>query len=388
MPHAFNRTLRALDAERGHGSLAVQLCSVLVLAAWCAWFFAARVHVLARSEDARLEVAQTGHRVQSAGDGYVAEVLVKLGESVRQGDALARLDASTQTRKLEQRRTDAAALRAQLAALKRELAAIDTALASEQHASELRLQEADARQAQAAALAAVRDQEQTRSETLLRAGALPEASALRTRSDAELQRREEQALALTRRRLSADQQLARAERAQHSAALLTRATTLQGQLDSLQVSLRELEAEVARCTLRSPIAGRVGDLAAWTRGAFVRSGELLAVVVPEGSMRVVAQFAPDQALGRIHPGQRGELRLSGFPFTQFCAVHGAVASVAKEVHAGTVRVELALDRSAPRIPLQHALPGSLQVELEQVAPATLTWRAVGRGLAPPKAQRP
>jgi membrane fusion protein (multidrug efflux system) len=388
MPHAFNRTLRALDAERTRGNLAVQLCSALALLGWCVWFFGARVHVLARSEDARLEVAQTGHRVQSAISGYVVEVDVTLGQAVKQGAALARLDASAPTHRLEQRKTEAAGLSAQLAAVQRELAAVDSVLSNEQRAGELRLQEADARHTQASALAAVRDDERTRSETLLHAGVLPEATALRTRSDAESQRREEQALALARRRLSADQMLARAERAQHRAELLTRATTLQGQLDALNVSLRELESEVAQCTLRSPIDGRVGDLAAWTRGAFVQPGELLAVVVPEGSMRVIAQFAPDQALGRIHPGQRGELRLTGFPFTQFGAVHGAVASVAKEVHAGTVRVELSLDRTAPHIPLQHALPGSLQIEIDHIAPASLTWRAVGRGLSTPRVSAP
>ncbi|HET8935204.1 MAG TPA: HlyD family efflux transporter periplasmic adaptor subunit [Polyangiales bacterium] len=381
MPHAFNRTLRALDSGHARASLALQVCALLALGAWFVWFFGARVFVLAHSDNARLEVAQTGHRVQSAISGYVTEVAVKLGQHVQQGDVLGRLDASGPAHKLEQRDTEAEALRAQIAAVRRELAAVSGVLDSEQRAGELRLQEADARHEQAAALAAVRDTERTRSEELLRAGVVPEAAALRTRSDADLQRREEQALALARRRLSADQQLARAERAQHLAQLATRATTLQGQLDALNVSLRELRAEVELCTLRAPIAGRVGDLAAWTRGAFVQPGDLLAVVVPEGNMRVVAQFPPDQALGRIRSGQRAQLRLTGFPFTQFGAVHGAVASVAKEAHEGTIRVELTLDHSLPHIPLQHALPGSLQVEIDHVSPATLAWRAVGRGLS-------
>jgi hypothetical protein len=47
-----------------------------------------------------------------------------------------------------------------------------------------------------------------------------------------------------------------------------------------------------------------------------------------------------------------------------------------------VRVELSLDASTPRIPLQHALPGALQIELEQVAPVTLAMRAVGRAVMP------
>jgi membrane fusion protein (multidrug efflux system) len=381
MPHAFHRTLRALDADRAHTSLAAQSCALALLAAWGVWFCGARVHVLARSEDARLEVAQTSHRVQAATDGNVLEVAVQLGQTVATGDVLARLDSAAEQHKLEQRTSEAEGLRAQLAALRHEMEAVGSVLDNERRAGALRLQEAEARHAQAAALASLRDDERLRSDALLRVGAVPELSALRSRSDAEQQRREEQNLSLARRRLSADQHLARAERAQRSAELRTRATALETQLSSINVSLRELADEIARRTLRSPIAGRVGDLAAWTRGAFVQAGEQLAVIVPEGSMRVVAQFAPDQALGHIHPGQRGELRLAGFPFTQYGAVHGVVASVGEEARAGKIRVELTLNRSTPQIPLQHALPGSVQVEIDRVTPATLTWRAVGQGLS-------
>ena len=47
---------------------------------------------------------------------------------------------------------------------------------------------------------------------------------------------------------------------------------------------------------------------------------------------------------------------------------------------GRIRVELAVNRhSASRIPMQHGLPGTVQVQVERISPASLVLRVVGRG---------
>jgi len=49
------------------------------------------------------------------------------------------------------------------------------------------------------------------------------------------------------------------------------------------------------------------------------------------------------------------------------------------VRDGLVRVEFAPALSAaPRLALQHGLPGSIEVGIEQVSPAQLVLRAAGR----------
>jgi hypothetical protein len=59
-----------------------------------------------------------------------------------------------------------------------------------------------------------------------------------------------------------------------------------------------------------------------------------------------------------------------------------VVSVAGEVRNGQVRVELALlPDSAPPIPVQHGLPGTVEVEVDRVSPATLVLRTAGLLLA-------
>jgi membrane fusion protein (multidrug efflux system) len=61
-----------------------------------------------------------------------------------------------------------------------------------------------------------------------------------------------------------------------------------------------------------------------------------------------------------------------------------VAKVASEVRDGAVRVELVIDQvSARRIPLQHGLPGSVEIEVERTTPWTLLMRHAGRRWAEP-----
>src|SRR5262249_3921841 len=100
--------------------------------------------------------------------------------------------------------------------------------------------------------------------------------------------------------------------------------------------------------------------------------------VPGGEVRLVADFAPADALGRVRPGQRARFRLDGFPWTQYGAIPARVERVANELRNGFVRVELAIERgNDARVPVEHGLPGTVEVEIERVAPAVLVLRAAG-----------
>jgi membrane fusion protein, adhesin transport system len=95
----------------------------------------------------------------------------------------------------------------------------------------------------------------------------------------------------------------------------------------------------------------------------------------------VAEFAPDAALGKIHPGQNAVVKLEGFPWAQFGTLSARVARVAGEIRDGKVRVELAVKAPAgSRITLEHGLPGSVEVEVEQISPALLLLRSAGRAV--------
>ena len=58
-----------------------------------------------------------------------------------------------------------------------------------------------------------------------------------------------------------------------------------------------------------------------------------------------------------------------------------VTSMAREVRDGQIRVELHLTPdAASQVPLQHGLPGTVEVEIERLAPAALVLRVAGQRL--------
>jgi membrane fusion protein (multidrug efflux system) len=118
-------------------------------------------------------------------------------------------------------------------------------------------------------------------------------------------------------------------------------------------------------------------------GTVVRVAEKLGSIVPPGERRAVAWF-PVAAVGRLRPGQLARLKLDGFPWTQFGLLTATVADVGSEPQDARVRVELTLTQEQEaRIPIEHGLTGSAEVEVERLSPAVLVLRACGQMLAGP-----
>jgi membrane fusion protein (multidrug efflux system) len=149
--------------------------------------------------------------------------------------------------------------------------------------------------------------------------------------------------------------------------------------DSELVAVRRLEVERERHTLRAPIDGVLGQVRAPQVGSVIASGQTVAVVTPETELQLVADFAPANAVGRVRPGQRANMRVRGFPWTQYGMLGATVTAVSSEVFDGRIRVVLTLDdRSAPAIPRRHGLIGEVEIELDEVSPAVLIARAAGQ----------
>ena len=83
------------------------------------------------------------------------------------------------------------------------------------------------------------------------------------------------------------------------------------------------------------------------------------------------------------------MRPDGFPWTQYGTLPATVSRIASEPRSGLVRVELDVQkRPDSAIPIQHGLPGTLEIEVERVSPAELVLRAAGRRLAAPLRSSP
>jgi membrane fusion protein (multidrug efflux system) len=114
-------------------------------------------------------------------------------------------------------------------------------------------------------------------------------------------------------------------------------------------------------------------------GSVVAVGQTVAVVTPETALELVADFAPANAIGRILPGQRARMRVTGFPWTQFGMLSATVTAVSSEVSDGRIRVKLSLDEHTDSaIPHRHGLIGEVEIELEEASPAILLARAAGQ----------
>jgi membrane fusion protein (multidrug efflux system) len=76
------------------------------------------------------------------------------------------------------------------------------------------------------------------------------------------------------------------------------------------------------------------------------------------------------------------MRLDGFPWAQFGTIQAKVSRVGSEIRENQVRVEFTPELSEnSRIMIQHGLPGSIEVSIEQISPAVMVLRTAGQLLS-------
>jgi membrane fusion protein (multidrug efflux system) len=259
-------------------------------------------------------------------------------------------------------------------------------LTEAQQAARVALDEARAQFQEALARAQFATEEATRSMRLHARGLLAELDLLRVQAEAQRRQATANSLQLAIDRLQREQQTRQSDRKAQLDRLKREITQLEGQRTTITAMLKRLAHEIERRHIRAPVAGRLGEVATLQIGTFVKAGDKLGAVVPAGSLTAVAEFLPAVALGRVRAGQPARLRLDSFPWTQYGSLAMTVSHVASEVRDGRVRVELTVAAEPQaRLPLQHGLRGTVEVEVEQAAPATLVLRAAGQLLATPRA---
>ncbi len=380
VPIAFSSSLRALAAERSRGLTIGVALATLFLAAWTAWLLAAEVPLVEVSDEARVEALVAAVPVTTLVEGRVEQVALGLGRRVAAGETLLELDS--QRPRLERAAAAALAegLREQLTAIAGEQAAISAAIEVYQRGGRTRASEAQASAREAEIEAGMAASLAGRDAWLASQGVAPtEAEEL---SRARLLGRE--ASAKTRRlqitRTAAEVRERVAVLQIELARLLRQQAEFRGELARQEAAIAGLERRISEHTIAAPIAGRLGHAPPLHAGAVLPANTTVAQVVPDGELRIVGSFR-SQSIGRIRPGQPVRLRLDGFPWTEYGSLRGEVVGIASEAIAGTVRAECSVDRrSAPNIPLEHGLTGTLEVEVERLSPAALLMRTVGRAL--------
>jgi len=381
MPSEFRQTSIALrsDHERGRRSLIVLAGVGVLLALVAVWLAVARVPLYAVSDAARLQARDEVHPVDTLIAGRVATVHLPVGGQVHKGDVLVTLDATDVQLRLDEARATESGQRAQIAAFETEIAAREDAIANTQTLGQASVSEAQAARSQTQAEAGLASRERARADQMRQAGVVAAAEADRATAAAQQANAAVHAREQRIHVLSSETRRDLADRRAQTESLRRSLAALVADHDSELVAVRRLEVERERHTLRAPIDGVLGQVRAPQVGSVIASGQTVAVVTPETELQLVADFAPANAVGRVRPGQRANMRVRGFPWTQYGMLGATVTAVSSEVFDGRIRVVLTLDdRSAPAIPRRHGLIGEVEIELDEVSPAVLIARAAGQ----------
>ncbi len=378
MPSPFHRTLRSLQADGAGHRLATAAVILALVAAWTSWLVLARVTLYAVSTSARLEVDQESHPVEAPVAGRVTVSQLSLGSSVKQGDLLVELDSEPQRLELDRERASLSAIGPQLKALRSEVAQLEQAQRDTAKADSARLDEERARSEESTTAARLAEDESARTRHLFEAGAVHEGELRRAQAESEQRRAAASAMRIAVERTSWEQRTAESNRRATLERLQREAATLEGELHVGEARIAGLENEIRRRRIVAPATGLLGEVRPVKLGQYLEAGARLASVVPSGGLRAVAQYDPASAIGRVRPGASALLRLSGFPWTQYGCLRAVVRSVGQEIRDGQLRVELELEADpSSRIPLQHGLPGTVEIAAERVSPLSLLLRLAG-----------
>jgi membrane fusion protein (multidrug efflux system) len=378
MGSSFERTFSALREARSKRPIIVVIGGLVVLAIWVFWACFSDVAVYRTSQKARLETDPSPVRVASLTTGRITGAYLEIGNPVREKDILLQLDPTQEKILADKARARVETLAPQVDSLQREIDleadAVVQGVSSERGAegevlarlraaqADLAFAEADfARETKAFAEGVTPQVVRDKAETTLR---LKRAALESVQHESESMVAGHHERGDSRRRLK--EQLER----QHS--------ELASDLAAAKSELAQHELAIEHLTIRAPIAGTVADIQPALRaGAVVHEGDVIATVVPAGTLRVVAEYGPE-TIGRVHAGQRARMRLDGFPWTHYGTVGAIVTSAGSETRDNAVRVTLALDPDR-QLAASNGMTGIVDIEIDRVSPLRLFLQMIGEG---------
>lgn len=384
MPTPFSRTTRSLASDTSRFVLLSWLLGGVLLAGWLWWFFFSRITVYEISSKARIEVNYSAHPIASLVAGKIESITVGLGQDVPEGQILLTLDASHQKLALASEQSRLKAMPPQIDLLNQQIAALEQAKSKDRQAAQAAIDSARSRQKGAGAAEAFASDYAQRLAQLSSSGKTAVIETLRAKAESEKLNSAKQAIAADLQRIHNDAQAHEHQTQAEVDYLRRELAKLTGERDTLQTTIAELQQTIDQHVIRAPAAGQVGDLAPLQIGGYVEIGARLGSIVPRSDLKIVADFPPAAVVGRIRPGQTAQMRLDGFPWAQFGTLPAHVSRVGSEIRDNLVRVEFVPVLAAnTQIILQHGLPGSIEVAIEQLSPALLVLRKSGQVLTVP-----
>ncbi|MEX1365482.1 MAG: HlyD family efflux transporter periplasmic adaptor subunit, partial [Nannocystaceae bacterium] len=343
---------------------------------WSLWLSFGELNVSRATEHAWLESEARARPVQALVAGRVARGQLELGRMVREGEPLLQLDDTAERMRHTEEVARREDLEHELKMARAELDVERTILESLETLATATRDTAVARKRTADQLAKLTGEETRRIRRLEELSAIAELSALEQEAKHERARGEASVRGAEVRRSSASLRVELDERRARIQHLDHEAHKLAAKIRASDLTIARLAHEIERFVIRAPTSGRIAEAAVVAEGSLLEAGQHLGTIVPDGALRAVAEFPPQQVVGLVAVGQPVRLRLDAYPWMHEGAIEGTVTAVASIPTGDRVRVEIRIDR-APSVPLQHGLTGVAEVHVQTTTPFRLVMRSAG-----------
>ncbi|MFO0666701.1 MAG: HlyD family efflux transporter periplasmic adaptor subunit [Polyangiaceae bacterium] len=374
----FARTLYLLSSERARGNaIALGLVGVL-LGAWGIWLATGRVTVQTVARNARFEAEDPPLAIQPDVDGLVEWSDLRLGREVKAGDLLVKLDTTRMETQRNRQLTLIAGLEGRMIGLQGELDAELKARDAQKGQVGVSASVSAANADVAKTVAEYKRREAEMAKKLAEGGLADGQSRLSAEAERDRALKQEIAVLREGNAATSNARMSLLERETRIAAMGDIKAERLSQLENAKSDLKVLEAEIARYQIRAAISGRLAEISPISTGQRLPAGTRIATIVPPTKLRVVANFAPEEAIGRVKPGQHVVLRVDNYSWAQYGTVDAVVDQVANETRDGLVRAEMHISKENPEIPLVHGLTTQAEVDVERVSPLGLLLRMAGQ----------
>lgn len=339
---------------------------VLLISSFVAWAAVTEIDEITRGDGKVIPVSKT-QIIQATEPGVVQEIAVQVGQIIRKGDLIVRLDNTSTTSSLGESEARARALQAQIARLEIEMAG-DTK-------SDLVCPSAIAKTSpeicdnENQLLRARRDNFRNKlsvleERRLQRTKELDEAYANigRLEENLKITQREEALIApMAKRKLVAQTDLIRVQKeltevtgqlqlskesidrikaAISEASLqvdelglqlqqeaLAEKTKALSELSVIEETIRGATDRVARTDIRSPVDGVINTLDVNTVGAYLQAGSVIGGVVPTSETLLVEARISPRDVAFVRPGQPALVKISAYDFSVYGGIEGEVANI-------------------------------------------------------------
>ena len=276
-------------------------------------------------------------RVLIPDSGRVTELMVREGDEVKAGDALARISLERATASgASTAEAVSAEMQSRRASLEREQEQLKSL--GEQQVEQLRRRVRDLDNELAQIDREMKLQETRVKSTREQADRFKSLAGEKFVSDVAAKQKQDEVTdqeiklqALRRQRAQVERDLGAAKMEEPQVALRTRsqADQLARQISELKEGLSQVEAR-RESVIRAPMAGIVTNIAV-NRGQSIAADAPLATVLPKGSGLHVELLVPTRAIGFVTRGSEVVLRYEAFPYERFGQYRGVITNIGSNV---------------------------------------------------------